>query len=346
MARSNNVYRLNGLRVAFFGFLLEILAGPLGQLIARFQTYMAEDNMASIISGGISLLSLILIISGLSSAASASRRFRKARNYYILGFILTAGMIGVILFTLFRISPLMEQQTPENIDQVLNKLLICGLILCVLLLLNTLFQVLKYRNMMFGCAEIAQANGDQKLAKKSKWSYRWYLISSLLLIVLAGVILYLQKDRLETLESIDELKDPNLLLNGPGLIAFALLVLDLVLVFISYIRILHKLLKIPALYNKVPIPGRPQESASPVPEKPYPEYTHTETAYPGAPAAFPAAAAAAAPAPAPVQPAPEISPAPSLPKEDQGPDSFWSPSQQPMSDTMSILPEEISDVEE
>lgn len=175
-------YNLRGLNLVFISLLLSIIPAIVMSIYTQFASAnigegLATGNVFYLALLGFTFLMMILVIIGLSMVKKYSVRFKKARNIFIGNLILTIVAVGLIvggvLFVFYSINS--DGDAPEYSKTIM---LICLALAAICYLATIIINLLFIKNLMGGCAEIANSCGDKGYGFKCSrtWIEYWILI--------------------------------------------------------------------------------------------------------------------------------------------------------------------------
>lgn len=170
--------KLKGLKITWIGFLLSLIGSVISGVGAPRSNgaVVATTSVGSVIGGIISIISVILIIVGLSMIKDVSDHYRKARNYEIVQIIIAIVFVALVM-------GLVVANLSSGGGLGAGAVVLCIIMVVIL----AIFSILFYRHLLKGCEATAVLAGDNTLAEKCCKLWKLYIIS--FVIVFAGVII-------------------------------------------------------------------------------------------------------------------------------------------------------------
>ena len=155
---------LSGLILVFIALLIE--------LFATFASSFAASNAVfASVGSWISIGGIVLAIIGLTMLSHVNKNFAKSRIYYI---------ISICISIVYAILAVVAIKVPVLVG-------IIGIIFVIALFI---FSLLRVKTLMYGCADIANENGDRAYAQKCENAWRNYLVSQIIYTA-ASIIMFI-----------------------------------------------------------------------------------------------------------------------------------------------------------
>lgn len=185
MKNGEKQYSLRGLNSVFFGLLLALLTSIIGSaaksVVSMYfndKTYDMYINAGIIVIGG--FLSWILIVAGLSAVKDVSKKFIKARKYYIIelvGLLVEIGLITLVAY----IMGFNNIFTNNGINVGTKVMAIIGVAIVVTLIL-WIISLLSVKNLLGGCADVAMEHEDKPYSRKCTRLWVEYILLNIVMV--------------------------------------------------------------------------------------------------------------------------------------------------------------------
>jgi len=251
-------YNLTGLKLLFYGMIIQLVANILNGIISAHQvtkvlmSYTGVSGiMLTIIVAAINIVAVVIIVMGLAKTQKYTARFREAKMYYIIdialisvAYILSAATIG-----------LMASRFTGH-KAVLTVIAGFSLILFIAGIAALIFNLLAVRGTMFGCSDIAIGNGNQKLQRSCKRMWHVYLASFLLMMVFVIVIVSIMMFNVNLTSSSGKLAYwVGHRFGGGTVLAIIFLLASMLFYMIMQLLVIFRVRAIYKIFNGRPLPG-------------------------------------------------------------------------------------------
>ncbi|WP_027870019.1 hypothetical protein [Eubacterium sp. AB3007] len=266
--KDQNSYNLNGLRAVFWGMLLEIVsnvgASGMGAVRTKFSGEML--NYIGIGFSAVSILAFLMVIIGLSQVGKYSAHFRRSRNYYLWSLLLAVVAVGLAVVAVWFIDT--DQDSSRTMLGTVG--MIVGAM--VLILLAGWLDILKIKQMMNGCAQIARQNDEKRYAGRCTRAWIYYMFFAVVTVVLLAILVVVAiRSLLTTADTtggqINSIED---MAGGFEYFFYVAggLAISCILLLISYLLVMGKVNGTLMRYHKVEIPLGVLEDEEEVPMPP------------------------------------------------------------------------------
>lgn len=173
---------LKGLKITWVGFLLSIIGAVISATGVQGNVGSVDNTTSAgaMISVIVSLVSVIMIIVGLTMVKKVSDHFRKARNYEIVQIIVAIVFVGLV----------MGLAAGKLINGAASGLTTGIVVISVIMIvILAIFSILFYKHLLKGCEDTALYAKSESLAERFRKLWKLFIVG--FVIAIAGAIVML-----------------------------------------------------------------------------------------------------------------------------------------------------------